>query len=256
MSAYPFYCRHTDTRSLTDLGRPMVFFDQLAANASAHGISVVIYSGNDDAAFSHWSSEGLYTLGFRCCQLIERTVVIQNTTFGGIQGFSQKPSAGWTTDDGAFAGIVHTERNWTYALVAGAGAVLPQNRPVAAYVLARDFIFGTNSTGLVANGSPSAAPAGATAMLEGMVGDVLRGTAAIYAGAGTTQTTVMPASASVAAWNSFIATRWESSTSPSVATTGTSSTGGGRGGKTSAAARNLAASGRLCCAVAVLLLAI
>jgi carboxypeptidase D len=38
----------------------MKFFDQLAANASAHGIAVVIYSGNDDSLVSHWSSEGAY----------------------------------------------------------------------------------------------------------------------------------------------------------------------------------------------------
>jgi carboxypeptidase D len=38
--------------------RPMAFFDQLATNASMHGIGVVIYSGNDDSLVSHWSSEG------------------------------------------------------------------------------------------------------------------------------------------------------------------------------------------------------
>jgi carboxypeptidase D len=151
---------------------------------------------------------------------------------------------------------VHTERNWTYALVAGAGHLIPQDEPVAAYVLARDFIFGTNTTGLVMNGSASAAPAGATATLEGMVGDVLRGAAPIYAGAGTTQTTVMPASASVAAWNSVIATRWGSSTSSGAAATGTSSTGGGGGGKTSAAARNLATKDVLLVAVVALVLVV
>jgi hypothetical protein len=43
-----------------NLYRPMKFFDQLAANASAHGIAVVIYSGNDDSLVSHWGSGGTY----------------------------------------------------------------------------------------------------------------------------------------------------------------------------------------------------
>jgi carboxypeptidase D len=58
-------------------------------------------------------------------------VVIQNTTFGGIQGFSRKPSTEWTTDDGKFAGIVHQERNWTYVLVYGAGHLIPEANPAA-----------------------------------------------------------------------------------------------------------------------------
>jgi carboxypeptidase D len=59
------------------------------------------------------------------------SVVIQNTTFGGIQGFTRKPSTEWTTDDGKFAGIVHQERNWTYVLVYGAGHLVPQSNPAA-----------------------------------------------------------------------------------------------------------------------------
>jgi carboxypeptidase D len=152
------------------------------------------------------------------------TVIIQNTTFGGIQGFTQKPSTPWTTDDGKFAGIVHTERNWTYALVAGAGHFVPENRPAAAFVLARDFIFGFNSTGLVltnASGATISAGPTPTATLEGAAGDILRGAAPIFAGSGTTQTTVMPTPASVAAWNSFIATRWTSAIGAPAKPTGT-----------------------------------
>lgn len=57
--------------------------------------------------------------------------LLQNTTFGGIQGFSRKPSTPWTDDAGNFAGIVHQERNWTYVLFAGAGHTVPLSKPAA-----------------------------------------------------------------------------------------------------------------------------
>lgn len=47
-------------------------------------------------------------------------VVIQNTTFGGIQGFTKRPNTPFTDDEGKFAGIIHQERNITYALFEGA----------------------------------------------------------------------------------------------------------------------------------------
>ena len=50
-------------------------------------------------------------------------------TFGGKQGFTRKPSTIWTNDRGEFAGIVHQERNWTFALFDGAGHLVPQNQP-------------------------------------------------------------------------------------------------------------------------------
>ena len=56
---------------------------------------------------------------------------VQNTTFGGIQGFTRKPATPWYDDDGEFAGIVHQERNWTYALVYGAGHQIPMWQPTA-----------------------------------------------------------------------------------------------------------------------------
>ena len=55
--------------------------------------------------------------------------MIQNTTFGGIQGFTRPPATPWTGDDGSFAGIVHQERNWTYVLFANAGHLVPQQQP-------------------------------------------------------------------------------------------------------------------------------
>ena len=53
-------------------------------------------------------------------------VVIQNTTFGGIQGFSRKPSTPWTDDNGRVAGLVHQERDWTYVLLNNSGNLFPE----------------------------------------------------------------------------------------------------------------------------------
>jgi len=54
---------------------------------------------------------------------------IQNTTFGGIQGFSKPPSTPWFGDDGQMAGIVHQERNVTFILFENAGHLVPQAQP-------------------------------------------------------------------------------------------------------------------------------
>lgn len=39
--------------------RPMVFLDELAANATAHNVSIIVYSGNSDFLISHRGSEGV-----------------------------------------------------------------------------------------------------------------------------------------------------------------------------------------------------
>ncbi len=56
---------------------------------------------------------------------------VQNTTFGGIQGFTRKPSTPWYNESGSFAGIVHQERGWKYVLVNGAGHLVPTDAPNA-----------------------------------------------------------------------------------------------------------------------------
>ena len=61
-------------------------------------------------------------------------LVTQNTTFGGIQGFTCKPSTPWYNDAGELAGIVHQERGWTYALVAHAGHLLGYSNPISVRV--------------------------------------------------------------------------------------------------------------------------
>ncbi|KAI0831822.1 Alpha/Beta hydrolase protein [Trametes gibbosa] len=155
---------------------PMAFMDDLAANASAHGIPVVLYSGNEDTLVGHRGTE----------------VVIQNTTFGGIQGFTRKPATPWFDDDGKQAGIVHQERNWTYVLVEDALTLL------------REFILGNNRTGLVTSiGGATQVDGGEEAALAV---DALRATAAVFVGSLTTQSTFVFPSATVAAWNSYVAT--------------------------------------------------
>ncbi|KAH9951151.1 alpha/beta-hydrolase [Amylocystis lapponica] len=167
---------------------PMAFLTDLASNATARNVSIVIYSGNDDTLVSHRGSE----------------VVIQNTTFGGIQGFTRKPSTPWYDDAGAFAGIVHQERNWTFVLIKGAGHLVADNNPTSALVLLREFILGSNQTGLVTNAS------GTVSVLGGenttLAQDVLPGQDGIFVGSGTTQSTYTYPSATLAAWQDFIVT--------------------------------------------------
>lgn len=54
---------------------------------------------------------------------------IQNATFGGVQGFTRKPSTPWTDDNGVFAGIVHQERNWTFIVVHDAQYLVARRHP-------------------------------------------------------------------------------------------------------------------------------
>ncbi|KAJ7111806.1 hypothetical protein C8R44DRAFT_742173 [Mycena epipterygia] len=95
------------------------FLDELATNATKEGISMVWYSGNDDALTTHWSTE----------------VVIQNTTFGGIQSFTVKPNTSWFDDAGLYAGVVRQERGWTYGLLYGAGHQTPVINPARSFAI-------------------------------------------------------------------------------------------------------------------------
>jgi carboxypeptidase D len=142
---------------------------------------------------------------------------LQNTTFGGIQGFTQKPSTPWYNDNGQFAGIVHQERGWTYVLFDNAGHLVSVDAPVSvwasfrireciltctqAFTFAREFLFGSNSTGQVT--LSGAVVGGEDPSLEG---DVLPGNSALYLGSGATQSTYVFPSATIAAWDAFIQT--------------------------------------------------
>ena len=46
---------------LLPLQRPTSFFEELLANASAAGIPVVIYNGNDDSVVHHFTNESAYS---------------------------------------------------------------------------------------------------------------------------------------------------------------------------------------------------
>ncbi|KAH9913998.1 alpha/beta-hydrolase [Epithele typhae] len=180
---YPFL---GDPERGRDHSEPMVFLTDLATNASAQGIQVVLYSGNDDSLVAHRGTEGAYS----------------NTTFGGTQGFTQRPSTPWYDDSGALAGVVHQERNWTYVLILHAGHFVPQGAPAAAYVFLREFVLGANTTGLVAS-ADGAALGGGDAALSAYA---IRGADGIEVGSVTPTGTVTFASATVAAWDAFIGT--------------------------------------------------
>jgi carboxypeptidase D len=170
---------------------PMVFLTDLATNGTEQGVGFVLFSGNDDSLVTHRGTQ----------------VVIQNTTFGGIQGFTRKPATPWTDDSGNFAGIVHQERNWTYVLFQGAGHLVAAKTPITAKVFVQQFVFGTNTTGLV-NGT-SIVGGEDSALAE----DVLPGSDPIYYGSLTTQSSTVWPSATIAAWQAFIETETASAAS-------------------------------------------
>ncbi|KAJ7348435.1 Alpha/Beta hydrolase protein, partial [Mycena albidolilacea] len=176
--------------ALEDPSKPMSFFSELASNASTHGVGIVLYSGNNDALAAHRGTE----------------VIIQNTMFGGIQGFTRKPSTPFTDDTGNFAGIVHQERNITYALFAGAGHLVPMSVPEAAFAFVREFVLGSNATGYV---DPATGAVVGGENPELLAGDVLPGGTVIYYGSGekgtTSLSTVVP-SPTLATWEAFIQT--------------------------------------------------
>lgn len=142
-------------------------------------------------------------------------------TFGGIQGFTIKPATPWFDDNGTFAGIVHQERNLTYVLFSGAGHLVPEWKPAAvrdfvsfaailnqniewmckqALVFIREFVLGSNETGLVLN---STVIGGENSTLAD---DVLTGGDLLYYGSATTAGTTTIPQATLAAWESFIST--------------------------------------------------
>ncbi|GJE98044.1 serine carboxypeptidase-like protein [Phanerochaete sordida] len=213
---YPF---GSDVNGFDPSPEAMTFLTDLATNATEHGVHVIIYSGNDDSLVAHISSE----------------ITIQNTTFGGIQGFTRPPATPWLGDDGVRAGIVHQERNWTFVLIEGAGHLAAQQQPERALVFVREFVFGNNETGLVTNAS-----SGSVSVVGGedaaLAGTVHPGQLGIYQGAGATQSTYTFPSATIDAWNSFFAT---------VTANNALGTGGASGAPGSGGAAQTQASGAL-----------
>ncbi|KAF9525356.1 Alpha/Beta hydrolase protein [Crepidotus variabilis] len=158
------------------------FFNALATNATKKNVGIHLISGNNDALVAHFGTE----------------VAIQNTTFGGIQGFTRQPSTPWNTSDGKFAAVVHQERGWTYALFYDAGHMIPRNKPLAAYEFFRDFVLGKGNIGTVTSPKP-----GITTVVGGedpKLKGVIRGADPIYYGSGATQSTYVFPAATRAAW--------------------------------------------------------
>jgi carboxypeptidase D len=163
-------------------------------------------------------------------------------TFGGVQGFTRKPSTPFTDDAGNFAGIIHQERGVTYALFQNAGHLVPSYVPqrcvildkycasgwvltsavTQAFAFVRDFVLGSKDTGLVDSNSGTVVGGEDPKLAL----DVMPGNTVIYYGNGrsatTTLSTVVP-SATLAAWNKFIETA--TATQPAGGT-GTGSPGG------------------------------
>ncbi|KAJ7108223.1 Alpha/Beta hydrolase protein [Mycena epipterygia] len=188
---------------------PMVFLSDLATNATTRGVGIVFYSGNDDSLVAHRGTE----------------VVIQNMTFGGIQGFTRKPATPFTDDKGNFAEIVHQERNLTYALFKGAGHLVPNSVPEAAFVFVREFILGSNTTGLVDSNSGNVIGGEDSALAV----DTMPGGTAIYYGngdSGTTSLSTVVPSVTLASWEKFIATA--TATATAAAATGSPTKNGSR----------------------------
>ncbi|KAJ4473583.1 alpha beta-hydrolase [Lentinula aciculospora] len=177
---------------LTQRTLPMTFLTDLATNGTSKGVGFVFFSGNDDSLIAHRGTE----------------VVIQNTTFGGIQGFTRKPATPWTDDSGNLAGIVHQERNWTYVLFKGAGHLVAATSPINAKIFLQQFVFGTNTTGLVTG---STVTGGEDPVLAE---DVMPGSDPIFYGSLSTESSTVWPEATRAAWTSFIQTETAITTAP------------------------------------------
>ncbi|KAI0372398.1 alpha/beta-hydrolase [Pilatotrama ljubarskyi] len=200
---------------------PVAFLSELARNATARNVTILFYSGNDDSQVQHRGTE----------------VVIQNFTFGGIQGFTRKPSTPWFDDEGNFAGIVHQERNLTYVLFQGAGHLVPQWKPRQALVFLREFVLGSNRNGTV-EGSTVVGGENAT-----LAGEYLPGGNEIFYGSAKTEGTSTVPSATIAAWNSFLATATATAAASTGANSSSASVVGSATGSTSGISGAAAPSG-------------
>lgn len=138
LSEYFYLCRW---HWYITFSRPMTFLSELATNASRQDIGIVFYEGNNDALIAHRGIEvtiqvviciSYHRAWLTClCLVFVCMRLQQNTTFGGIQGFTRKPATLWHDDSGKFAGIVHQERNWTYVLFDDASHTVPKSSPAA-----------------------------------------------------------------------------------------------------------------------------
>ncbi|KAF8590899.1 alpha/beta-hydrolase [Ramaria rubella] len=170
-------------------GGPMDFMSELATNSSANNVSWIIYSGNDDSQDAHRGSE----------------ITIQNTTFGGVRGFTRKPSTPWFDYQGKFGGIVHQERNITYVLFNRASHQVPIFQPAPALYFLQEFVLGDNPLGTVVENKEHISVIGGEDV--SFADGVLPGEHnPIFYGSGTTQFSTIWPSETIAVWDSFILT--------------------------------------------------
>lgn len=130
--------------------RPRIFFADFVANASSQNVEIVLYSGGSNAIAHHTGLESEFSVDSRA-RITNLTTALssshpgsstlgtldsvhdadwsQNTIFGGIRGFTRKPSTPWTDDNGNIVGIVHQERGIVYALFDGVGHMIPNFKP-------------------------------------------------------------------------------------------------------------------------------
>ncbi|PVF95684.1 alpha/beta-hydrolase [Serendipita vermifera] len=163
---------------------PQTFIDELSNN-----VTLVFYSGNTDGMVGHRGTE----------------LAIQNMTFGGIRGFVTRPSTPWSDMDGNFAGVIHQERNVTYALFDGAGHGVWAAKPKAMYAFLEQFVLGKNETGRLSVLSDQT-----TSIVGGIHTEYLKGVitgSEVYTGTSTTEGTYTWAESYWNAWNSYLVTR-------------------------------------------------
>ncbi|KAI9851107.1 MAG: hypothetical protein M1824_002839, partial [Vezdaea acicularis] len=89
-------------------------------------VQVHLYSGDLDILLNHLGTE----------------LVIQNMTWNGGQGLSNKPDMPFFSD-GIKSGTWGCERGLTYHLFHGAGHAVPHDKPREAFAFVRDFVVGT-----------------------------------------------------------------------------------------------------------------
>jgi len=91
---------------------------------------------------------------------------------------------------------------------------VPTYKPAAAFTFLREFVFGSNTTGLVTNSS-----SGEVTVVGGenatLAEDIMAGSEEIFYGSGSTMSTLVFPSATIAAWESFIQTATANANAPS-----------------------------------------
>ena len=109
----------------------------LPSMVTTHNLSLHVYSGENDLLLNHFGTE----------------LVLQNMTWGGARGFTQKPSRVFYVDNAApstdsheesapTAGVWGSERGVSYHLFHGAGHSVFAKKPREMFAFVRDVVVG------------------------------------------------------------------------------------------------------------------